>query len=426
MKQPSVAGSKAWRTHQSLRAWKASQLAVINGVNYANVVATLLYKSGLIHFLKAAVFSLFYRATLSPKPYPRSTVVFYAHRYRRRPDYDYIVDTLDSASGGGNLVELTNRIDLSQPFRLLACLPTARRAVSSLEMGSGGRTLATLLVGRFLSEERTLRSLVEGRSLVATFSDAHPFDNMVAQLANLQRAKTVTAQHGQYRVLDERNMSADVEMYDNFVSDLMLIWGPATMQEMVRSGVSPERLLTTGWIREWPPPRKSAQSAPRAVFGVILNGANGHSSNYELLRIAEQLCRTLGLGYVARVHPSHGASDYARFAPSCSQMTAMETEYYRDRVAFSLANASSAAIEMLMLGELVYVLDDGAVADVFRVPGLCFSVADLLKQAVTDRAEPEAALSRIQKLKAWYDDDEGQARSLSQALSGVDANRTGE
>src|SRR3546814_6040446 len=101
-----------------------------------------------------------------------------------------------------------------------------------------------------MSLEGTLfASLVDGRTTVLTFCDAHPHDNLVAQLSSRNGARTITVQHGQYRVLTPVNMSADAEAYANFVSDRLLAWGEATCEEFQRYGISRARMYITGWIR---------------------------------------------------------------------------------------------------------------------------------------------------------------------------------
>ena len=88
-----------------------------------------------------------------------------------------------------------------------------------------------LLIAKYRVAAELLCPLLNGSLKLVTFCDAQPVENLMAQLARARGLRTYTNQHGQYRILDQTNMSPDAEAYSNFVSDKLLCWGEATRKE---------------------------------------------------------------------------------------------------------------------------------------------------------------------------------------------------
>ena len=408
----------AWNRFERIQSWKDRHTSTINGINYARVVATYLYRANVRHLAKMAVYGAFFRSSISrPPESSRPTVIFYAHRHKSRPDYDYIIDYLADAAGpDGDYLEHRDRLSPTQIIRSSRSFKAARRVARGFEVGALERFALTVLIARFISERPVFEPVVEGRAVIVTFSDALPWDNFVAQLGKVMGARTITAQHGQYRLLGPENVTADAEAYVNFVSDTMLVWGQATVDEFEKAGIARERLAVVGWIRSWPE-SPGTPKTQREVFGVILNGENGHRSNYELMRVAEELAIELGMKYVARAHPTYARGDYLNDAPNCVEMRTFATGEYATRVQFSVASASSAALEMLLLDQFIYVFDDGTVADVFRQPGLVFDSSTLIPQVRRDLSRPKSASTSLAARRAWYNDATDQHARVVAAMA---------
>lgn len=416
----SFRSESAWSRFQRIQRWKDNAASTNDGINYARVVATYLYRTNLRQLAKMTVYGLLFRSSVSRAPdRSRRMLIFYAHRHKERSDYDYIVDYLaDAADGAGDLLEHRDIVSFTQVFRAVRYFAPARQVARGFGAGLLETTALTVLIARFMSDRSSLDTLVAGRAVVVTFSDALPWDNLIAQLGKLAGARTVTAQHGQYRVLGPENVTADAEAYANFISDTMLAWGEATVDQFVRAGVSHERLVVVGWIRSWPNIVDVSNEERPRIFGVILNGENGHASNYELMKTAEQLAIKLDMKYVARAHPTFVNRGYLDDAPNCIELRTFTTGEYSDRVLFSLANSSSAALEILILRRMVYIVDDGTVAQVFRLPGLVFSPSALLDQVRSDLRTPEFASERLAARRTWFNDDSNQLARVVAGISG--------
>lgn len=409
--------STMYERYQLIQRMRDDPAATIAGINYGHVVGSYLYDTSAIGWMKKVAFALcFGQPTTRRSGTGRKILVHYSCRPKRRADYDLIAERLSEAAGGASTyVETEARFDLRQIVRTLRSLKGAWRASRTYSGRWPLRVAIALLIGRFVSMRPQVESLLDGVDRLITFCDAQPAENLSAQVARLRGARTLTAQHGQYRLLDETNMSADAEAYANFVSDLLLSWGAATEQEFAKFGVAASRMHPVGWIRPWP----TVQQEGVGLFGIMLNGENGKSANRPMLAAAAVVAEATGLEYVVRLHPANNPSEYRRLVSThCRALQTMPAEQYFAQVEFSVAHMSGAVIEALCLGSPVYLLDEGTLADVFRVDGLSFTdVDDLLRMVLTDRSDLPAQRQRIADLARWFNDNTDQDVRIVHAVT---------
>lgn len=387
----------AYELYLRAQTYKSVQKSV-DGIRMANVLALFLYDDRGIRMAKRVVWALFTRSTYSVQVTSQHRrapgLIFFSFTGKRRSDYNFIIDKIGTVGAEHfDRVDVEDAASLTQWPRTLRHLSQGHRAARAYPGGWVRRAVLALCAARAFSESRRLRQFVADRATLVTFCDAAPWDNMCVQLAS-PRTRTATVQHGQYRVLDSTNMSADAEAILNFISDRMLIWGPATSKEFQKAGISPDRLHAVGWIRDWPK-APIRPTEPLGIFGVVLNGENGAQSNAALLETAEQLAAELGLKYVVRLHPSYAskAMGHADLKHSLCDGVFSPSEYM-EATDFSLCHMSGATIELLHYGWPVFIWDDGALADVFKVPGMTYdeygklatAVETLLNHAPSDHA----------------------------------------
>ncbi len=411
-------GIDAWQRYLDIQAFKRDPGSTIDGVNYAHVVAQYLYDRSPRQWLKSIAFSLFFAAQTDLTGTQQSLLNFYSHRYKRRPDYDYIAHHLVQIAGDrGDSAETREAFSPIQWWHTLRNVPQAWRATAAYRAGPLHRISATTLVAKYRSiAVRSFCKLVVDRTRVVTFCDAAPHDNLLTQIAQAHGALTITAQHGQYRLLDKTNMSTDAEAYANFVSDRLLCWGEATCADFVRYGVDRRRMTIVGWIRTWE--KIEPREAATGTFGVMLNGENGAESNIELLRAAERIADELALRYVVRLHPSYAPPSYRSLVNErCASIRVMPTAEYVEAVDFSIAHMSGATIEMLHVESPVYALDDGRLAEAFKIPGLSFDgVEEMLATIVADAETRDRGRSRTRQLGRWFNDDTNQDSRILNAM----------
>lgn len=409
-----------YQRHLRIQAFKKSEVAVVDGANFANVVATLLYETTVRGWLRRAIHALVMGVRITKDgPETGSHVMLYSARGKRRADYDYMVDSLAGLmSGRVRLVEISDSPSLFQPFKTMAGLVAAWPLTRGYEEGIMQRLLCALVISRVRGALHSpLAQVLGSAGTLVTFCDAHPIENLATQIANLRGLLTITNQHGQYRLLDHTNMSADSEAYANFQSDQMLAWGAATVREFERAGIESSRLTITGWIKR--PGAAGARLGMGArCFGVMLNGENARRSNLNLLRAADEIAERLGIGYQVRLHPWSRALDYSTAVGSrCVGLAHLPLEEYLDQVRFSLGHMSGAVVEVLEHGYPVYLLDDGSLASVFRLDGLSWPDAASILNAIEADMEDEAGMTqRINGLARWFNDSDGQVDRICSAL----------
>ena len=412
----------SFSNYEKIQDFKKSGTAIFEGVNYAYVISPYLYDTSLVGRAKKLIFSLFFSTRILKRTVADSSVLlFYSCRHKGRADYDYIPNRLQELLGDCCVyAECGERFSLMQACRTLARFRSSFRGMAGYRNGIWHRIAAALLIAKYRATAgHAFSSILQGKDCLVTFCDAQAPENLLTQIANTAGLFTVTNQHGQYRILDKTNMSADAEAYANFVSHRMLCWGEATQTEFARYGVSPERLVVTGWIKDWNRaglPRTTA--TPKGVFGVMLNADTGRESNFALLETAKFIAKKLGLVYLIRLHPWSDPKEYEKLLDEHSQSIGrFDLSTYLSRVDFSLAHMSGAVIEVLHAGAPVYLLDDGRLAKAFQVDGLSHLNSCAVAAAiVSDQSAPTSAQHRLVKLAQWYNDDSQQAIRIRQII----------
>lgn len=418
---PLEEGGRSALVFERVQKLKASPRCIFDGVNYGRVAAPYLYDFSSKAIIKRLLFSTLFSTRLLTQGGDGKRVLIYSCRSKNRTDYDYIVDRNRAAMGAGaTYVEVVERLDLIQWTRSFAVLPSSLRMAVDWKGGILQKLLVALLFAKFRSSSRpVLDAAIRGARQVVTFCDAQPTENLASQIGRMHGAVTLTNQHGQYRYLEARNLSEDAEVYANFVSDYLLCWGEATISEFALAGVGREQMIVTGWLRKWPRlGLPQSASASEGTFGVMLNGENGRDSNAAMLAVAEGISKQTGMRYLVRLHPWSDAATYRGLCGSgCAGLEKLPLDAYQRRVSFSIAHMSGAIVELLCFDQAVYLLDDGKLADAFRIPGLALkSLTDILSAVAADGADPQAARERRRRLARWYNDDSDQDERLRKAL----------
>lgn len=405
--------------HKHIQKYKASRSAVLNGINYAYVVAPFLYDQTSPGFFKKFVFSVFYSTRVSISyTQNKDLLIYYSCRHKNRTDYDYIPQKLyELLEPQCDYLETTEKLSAGQPFKTIMQLAKAFRLTRGYQVSAFQRLGCTLLIAKYLTSTNTLRPLLLKRKKLVTFCDAQAPENLMAQIANSAKVRTFTTQHGQYRILDSSNMSPDAEAYSNFVSNYMLCWGEATRNEFIRAGFKSDQFIITGWIKRWAIVSNHGKPTSRTL-GVMLNGEGGRDSNIALLDAAKSIANTLGLPYIVRLHPWSKPSQYTHFLDErCKGIGHYELTPYLQQVNFSIAHMTGATIELLHAGAHVYLLDDGKLADVFRLEGLSFKSSDAIASAIAkDSINPKSANNRFKKISNWFNTDSDQDNTIRKAL----------
>lgn len=408
--------------YRLIQEFKLSQSALVNGINYAYVIAPYLYDMTYTGFFKRIIFSLFFSTKILEQEHSQCNLrLFYSCRFKGRCDYDFIVSKIRGTAGAnGDYAESGERLSLIQWAQTLTRLPISWSATYGYLAGRRHRLGAALLIAKYLSSADSVIPLLNDKQRLVTFCDAQPTENLITQLAKAKGMRTLTTQHGQYRVLGENNMSPDAEAYANFISDHMLCWGEATRTEFGRIGFTQDRFLVTGWIRQWGETTEPLIKPCTGAFGVMLNGENGKESNLQLIETAKSISNALGLRYLVRLHPLSKPEEYRQILCSqCAEIGHFGLSTYLSKVDFSIAHMSGAVIEMLHTRSPVYLLDDGRLADIFIKKGLSYKdTHSIISKILSDIDLPNELNSRLTSLSQWYNDDYDQDNRIKSAILG--------
>jgi hypothetical protein len=388
-------------------------------VAYGSVIVTQMYASGMGGRIKRLLFSLFFSATFTTDRVEDrgDLLIVYSGGRRGRSDHEAMVARLRRIVGAADhtFLEVGERFSLRQPYRTLFHL---RKFISTDGLGSLGWRYwtALLLAAKYHSFVSRIEDIVQPHSGVVVFCDAHPWDNAIAQVAAKFQRRSFTVQHGQYREPASRP-SPDAEAYLNFVSDRMFVWGDATVREFSRLSIPADRLVVTGWIREWEDETLRSPLSVSGVFGVILNGANSSTVNELLLSWAEELAVALDMEILVRLHPSAHRELYESVCgPRVRKLDYFAEIDWQFQVEFSVGHASGAIVECLRRRHAIY-LPDVALPQVFRVSGLAFStVLEMIEQIQLDRSSPAVCRERLGRLYRDFNDDSMQETTIRRAL----------
>ena len=172
----------------------------------------------------------------------------------------------------------------------------------------------------------------------------------------------------------------------------------------------------TGWIRKKPQNLQLKNNT--GLFGVMLNGTNASLSNGNLINAANKISEELGMRYLVRIHPADNEKKYIKLTnKNCISICKLKLDEYLTSVEFSIGHMSGAVIEVLDAKAPIYLLDDGLLAEVFRLPGLCHPDTDHILSFISmDKKAEDFGQARLSKYKKWFNDDFDQQNRIRKAI----------
>lgn len=146
------------------------------------------------------------------------------------------------------------------------------------------------------------------------FSSVHDYETLLTSYFQKKKIKTYSLQHGIYSVLHD-NITLDMILYENFISDFHLCWGQYTKDEFAKYGIGKDALIVAGY------PRKvSRPSIPSGLNKneclLLLTSYMYHESNIKLLQIIKELisAHEPNLKVNIKIHPNSVREKYEEIA----------------------------------------------------------------------------------------------------------------
>lgn len=347
----------------------------IDGINYGRVIAMDLYDTTLRGYIKQLVKCLLFEYQVKRKG-ECDCILEYSLSYVKRRDYDGIRDFFLKIFPDFSYLSIDKVKSIKHIFsKVIFCFV---RWMRFLINGVKSPFLCAILVTEYKPLERKIIDVVcfDKIKLATSFCDAKGEDNLFTQLANARGVKTVTLQHGQYRVLSEENEKADVEAYKNFISDYLLAWGEVTKREFIKGGISGERVLPVGALKSFSGAAIAPKHKSKGVFGVVLCGEIYAGTNMDMINLANKLAEKYGLKYFLRMHPKNNVKRYLKYVNKdvlSEYSVNVKNEEYVEKVDFSIIHMTGVFVELLGLNSVLFVYDDKYMEDLFKIVPYTFS-----------------------------------------------------
>lgn len=273
---------------------------------------------------------------------------------------------------------------------------------------------------RFMDDERALQDALRKLDAVGvvTFCDQIGVENHIAQVARRIGMKTVTLQHGQYRLLEKERMSPDIEAMYNFVSDIMLCWGEATIREFEKVGVARSRFVPVGMLRQ-KTETETSQISVRShrscqnAFGLALSGDNNRANNEELIVFAKRLQVETGMSCVLRMHPRSVDASYPALAELDYIRLEGQTDFF-GAIDIAVMSSTGFFLECYRARCPFVFFDTQFLPEPFRLSGVVVSspneVRTILKNYDWDKMEVD--------IPYYFDDAVGCNKRIDEVLDG--------
>lgn len=358
------------------RYYKQRDELVIDGIDYARVIATRTYNITLKNRIKEFVRLCVFDYKIKYNSQNNNLLTVYSYKGKGRKDYDDIlsrfIDMIDSN---------TDTIYFICGIEAKHCFIRLKNFIYIFIKLLKGRIkhpfFAACLTAQFLHWKKNIHQRINFKKykLLTTFCDAHGIENLITQIAN-QYCITATLQHGQYRVLKPETENADVEAYENFSSDYLFAWGEVTKEEFIKVGINKERILVVGALKPFSNNVKITQHNSKKVFGVILDGNIYHQSNIEMIKVANKLAEKYNLKFILRMHPKNEESLYITACNTRYLLRAIkgvENQKYANEVDFSIIHMTGVFVELLSINSPMFLYDDKYLEDIFKIDGSTFT-----------------------------------------------------
>lgn len=360
-----------------VRSRKKNSTFTINGINYGRVIAAQTYDNSFSSIIKEAIrlFLFDYKIEITDKT-DSNIGLFYALKSSNRNDYDYIVNKFQ------DIVENVRRIDLIRYksinkvfFKILKLIKNFNKL---RKYNIQDIMISSIVITQYeiLNEDIEKSKIFDDLELVCTFCDAHGCDNLITQIAKNKEIKTATLQHGQYRILSEGKEVADAEAYENFISDYMLTWGQATIDQFKKVGIEDSRFKKVGALKSFSFNNKIINKEKNNVFGVVLSGEYYRNTNIEMIKLANLIASKYNMSYYIRLHPRNNASFYEKYCNMeylVDMVSNIENEDYANIVDFSILHMTGVFVELLSINSPIIIFKDELLENIFDIENYCIS-----------------------------------------------------
>lgn len=366
-----------------IRKLKVSNILLKDNINYGRVIATKMYGKGFKYIFYLLIQLLFFNYKVLHVKNGKKILALYSFSSSNRKDYDEIVNNFKNTLEEYDELNLILKLSIKYCMRKIVLLVKTYLFYRRHNLKDCFKI--AILVTFYSTIQKELENIIIGNKycLLVTFSDGHHIENLAAQIANNNSIKTATLQHGQFRFLRKGYENGDCEAYENFISDYILTWGQATVDEFKKFNINENRMLKVGALKKFSNNSFHNKKTDANIFGVILSGETYKESNINLINLANQIAKQYDMKYVLRVHPKNNIRFYQSYCDPLyviDTIRYIENKEYVDQVDFSLIHMTGVFVELLSLGTPLFVFEDVYLEDLFKIKGFTVSAIDEFKE----------------------------------------------
>ena len=291
------------------------KLYIHNDIKIFGWASTKLYNQNKIYKIKLTLYALFYSSKIKLIDFNKNKkkkILFFYGDYASKSEHHFNMIKFLKLTVSNNFevsdFKIINRLSFINFFKKLVLTLNFYFNVKNKDSLSN-KLMFSCLAAKGVIEYRYYDSIIKKflnyNPIVINFCDAIGEENIIAQVSNKSKLKTITLQHGQYNINKKKTISADDESYNNFVSTYMFCWGKETIKELTRSNIDRKRFFVTGLLKKKLKKKYLLSNKKKNTFGVVLSGNNQTQYNLDLINFSNHLSKEYNLNYFIRMHPSN-------------------------------------------------------------------------------------------------------------------------
>lgn len=324
--------------------------------------------------MKRTVHVLFFSYSLKRKGIANSDLVVINTGLlkRRRDYYDYINNFIKQCSNCRPVAEITIDYVFSPllAFRkLFFIIRNLNKAYSLYDL--------IQLSQLFFLHVKLHKQILRDKSIV-TFCDAHPEDNLIAQVCGgYFNCSTYTLQHGYYTYSPG---SINQEVYENFISDYMLCWGDISKNNLIKIGIEEKRLISFGCFKR-AIDCTSGLNNKKSVL-ILLNGIHNNESNKYLLDMVKDILSQTDYHVLLKKHPDD-KNQYFLDDRVCTITSLKEGVVHSD---FAILTESGVFVDLYLSKHPFFILETATIKPEYKILPNLITSFDLLQRLTSGNA----------------------------------------
>jgi hypothetical protein len=226
------------------------------------------------------------------KKVSKNLLFIYSHSNSNRKDYDdEFYESFKNAKTNATFLDISEA-----QLNVFALFKNILIKMKMIGFQNNPKLLASLPSNNMTISE--IQNLMHEFNAVVTFCDCFGPDHLLAKAANGFGKETYTMQHGFYWM--SSHPRKENIAFKHFISDYMLAWGQATVDEGEIAGIDRNRFIIRGKFHR----QIKRDLEEIKAIGIFLNASVDRIHNERMIRICTDVARAHDLPIIIYKHPS--------------------------------------------------------------------------------------------------------------------------